>query len=440
MMQWVHCVLDWYGILNYACLLLMIRSAFPRKVSRGISCAGIVLSTVGYALCNGTLQFIGSTIGAPGAALYTIYLLLMVLCAWLYTHVCLKALDSQCVCSLLFFVSNVLLANAVAKVALADLPSTASVLSDLLAVVILCAFAYVYRLVTVPAKSNLSYSYWATISVTPVIMMVLTGLWAGEKQGNHFLATGIVLLTMDVLIYLLFMRLMKEMQTQVKLALDNQTLAFQIRQMDNVKVMLENTRAARHELRNNYFLIESMIREEKYNDALEYLHKVVEPSFARNETISTGNHFVDMLLSQKVDECRQRNVPTALNVLLPPKIAINQQMLCSLIFNLWDNAIEASEKVENPDIRFSMHEVKGYLAIEIRNKIEKSVLADNPKLHTSKRDNDNHGIGIKMIRQVVEYCDGDLQIFEENEHFVVSILLACKLRIRCHHRKGWQGG
>ncbi len=424
MTQWINCVCDWYGILNHACLLAMIRAAFPRKVSRDISCSGFAFSTAAYALSNGTLQFIGSAMGMPEAALYATYLLVMVLCAWLYAHACIKVLDSQCICSLLFFASNILLVNTVTKVALTDLAGTTSVLSDLLAVVILCAFAYVYRLVTVPAKSNLSYSYWVTISITPVIMMILTGLWAGQKQGSHFLATGIVLLTLDVLIYLLFMRLMKEMQTQVKLALDNQTLAFQIRQMDNVKVMLENTRAARHELRNNYFLIESMIREEKYNDALEYLHKVVEPSFARNETVSTGNHFVDMLLSQKVDECRQRNVPTALNVLLPPEIAINQQMLCSLIFNLWDNAIEASESVADPDIRFSMHEVKGYLAIEIRNKIEKSVLADNPKLRTSKRDSNNHGIGIKMIRQVVRYCNGDLQIFEENEHFVVSILLA----------------
>ena len=70
-----------------------------------------------------------------------------------------------------------------------------------------------------------------------------------------------------------------------------------------------------------------------------------------------------------------------------------------------------------------MNERKKYLFIEVRNKIEKSVLQSNPKLRTGKTDQKNHGIGMKMIRQAVEHCDGSIEISEKDGNFVVQLLL-----------------
>jgi sensor histidine kinase regulating citrate/malate metabolism len=99
-------------------------------------------------------------------------------------------------------------------------------------------------------------------------------------------------------------------------------------------------------------------------------------------------------------------------------------MLCSLLFNLWDNALEASAKVAQPDIRFSMREDGGYLKISIRNRVEGSVLQQNPNLRTTKQDARSHGIGMSMIRSVVSQYNGHMKLTEEEGYFVVTMMLA----------------
>lgn len=425
MTQWLSLVLDWHGIVNDASLVMMAACVFPWKKDPFRVLLWAIGMISAYAVCNGTVGFLNANhaiLALPLAVLYGLYLLWMVLSVCLFVQKCLHVGARQWAVTLLFFLSDVLMVEALMTATLSRWIGNSTCIS-MITMLCLGLLALLYRQVTVMDDHTLSDWYWCMVSLAPILLIILTSLWAGEAQGEHFLEGCLVLVVLDITVYLLFMWVQKEMHAQMELKLDNQALAFQMHQMDNIQTVLENTRTARHEMKNNYFLIESLIQEEKYTEALQFMHEAVEPLFAREEMVSTGNRFVDMLLSQKVAECRQRGIPVALNVLLSPQLQIDQKMLCSLLFNLWDNAIEASAAVKEPEIRFSMHEVKGYLAIEIRNKINGSVLQTNPTLRTSKKDKKNHGIGIEMIRQVVRHSEGDLQIFEENEHFVVSILL-----------------
>ncbi|MCD7734483.1 MAG: GHKL domain-containing protein [Clostridiales bacterium] len=122
-------------------------------------------------------------------------------------------------------------------------------------------------------------------------------------------------------------------------------------------------------------------------------------------------------------EAEQKGIPFLLDVKLPETLAVDQRLLCSLLCNLLDNALEASERTQRPDISFSMRLSKGYLSIQCKNRIDGSVLQSNPTLRTSKPDSFSHGIGLRLIRQAVDRCDGDLRIREEGGYFSVRILL-----------------
>ena len=60
--------------------------------------------------------------------------------------------------------------------------------------------------------------------------------------------------------------------------------------------------------------------------------------------------------------------------------------------------------------------------IIISNKISKSVLQANPKLITTNVDKTRHGYGIKSVKKLVEKYNGDIDIVEENNYFIVHIL------------------
>ena len=95
-----------------------------------------------------------------------------------------------------------------------------------------------------------------------------------------------------------------------------------------------------------------------------------------------------------------------------------------ILSNLLDNAIESSLKQEpvNRFIDIQMFKRMGMNNIIIRNYIGTSVLRNNPQLNTTNKDDTGHGYGIKSIKKLVEKYNGDINITEENNYFVVHIM------------------
>jgi sensor histidine kinase regulating citrate/malate metabolism len=64
-----------------------------------------------------------------------------------------------------------------------------------------------------------------------------------------------------------------------------------------------------------------------------------------------------------------------------------------------------------------------YYIISCKNKIDSSILADNPDLITSKTDKAKHGKGLLIIKDVVNKYNGNFSFQENNGWFIVNIFL-----------------
>ncbi|MCC8065319.1 MAG: GHKL domain-containing protein [Clostridiales bacterium] len=413
-------------------------SIFPLKYSRRRT----VLIAAGIAIVfflSNTLVIAANIIddSVSTALRLNLYILLILLSGFFFALICLKGYWQQFFVTVLFFKDCVLFVSFLYKsmeenwAALLGNSAFAQFVSRLVGTVMILLSALLCKYMTHPIRTSISNLYWCISALVPVLLLLLWEqpgsyvLRGGSNSGNFALdaAYNAILLAISFSAYALFVQLAREMEKQMELQLTNQSLAFQVRQMDNAQVMLEQTKIARHELKNNYFYLESLLQQGKYEEMQQFLEQVIWPQFERQELVSTGNEFVDMLLSQKVMEARQQDIPIVLDVRLPKELSIPSQLLCSLLFNLLDNAIEASQHTQSPDIFCTMREQKGYLYLEVRNKIDHSVLKENPGFHTTKSDQDSHGIGMRMIRQVVKRCDGSLEIQEKSGYFVVQTLL-----------------
>ena len=422
MQQYLNSVISWFGNMQFLAVMLMLWSAFPLRTGRARAILTAALCLAGFALTNGVFNMMAETRNAFGLYAFIAFVALNFIFNWLFGRLALKVDWRQLTSSLLYDLSFLELLLLI-TMTIAEMLRLPTIVGQLAAIVPLLAVAWWIHTSTHPFTIHLPDRLWVIVCVTPVLMNVLITLWQGQSQGNFFLMTGIVLLAMDLCTYYFFDCLVREMTAQIALELDNQVLLFHLRQMDDVQALLDSAHTLRHELKAHFFLIDSLIQKGQNEEALEYIHKTIEPAFQKEEIISTGNAFVDMVLSQKVAEARRQGIPTALNVILPPSLEIQQQALCSLLFNLWDNAIEASGRCTNPDIRFEMGLKKGYLSLVMRNRIDASVLEHNPELHTSKKDPQRHGVGLRVIRKIVENAGGDLKIYEENGYFVTDILM-----------------
>ena len=422
-MEFLKCVLDWYGNSQFLMVVLMLSAVFPlrRSIPHTVLAGGFL--TVCFSLCNGLGGWMMLQGRLPAMVNFQLFLLFVFLWALLFGYTALDIAASQLISTLLFFINSVYLCYRLGGGGFPSADGGRSV-QNLMTILLLLLLVPVLRRMIHPIKIKMSTMYWVLADLTLAIMIVLSSSHA-ELPEQDDLGMVLILLTMNFTLYFLLVRVADETEKQMELALSNQSLMLQVRQMENIKPMLERTRQMRHELKNNYFLIESMLLEKRYEEAQKFLHEKIGPRLEEKELVATGNHFIDLLLSQKVNEARLKGIPVELDVLLPDQISINQEMLCGLLFNLWDNAIEASSDITDPGIYFSMNKVKGY--IEIGNKIVCSVLANNPDLGTTKRDAENHGVGMGIIRQIVQRYDGNLTILERDNWFAVSAILADRM-------------
>lgn len=185
----------------------------------------------------------------------------------------------------------------------------------------------------------------------------------------------------------------------------------------------EQLRRERHELKNRYFYIQTLLREHQYSKLDAYLEKVTGEVLVSSSAIETGNALLDYLLNSKIDEAQSHGIKTYAEVTLPSKMPVENDALFTILANLLDNAIEASMEESEPDLQITIKCVQSYLVCKVSNQVSRDVLVENPELHTTKGNAPEHGFGIKIIRSTIAQCNGMFDVSVENGYFVAKVML-----------------
>lgn len=95
----------------------------------------------------------------------------------------------------------------------------------------------------------------------------------------------------------------------------------------------------------------------------------------------------------------------------------------ALLSNMLDNAIEACQNQTVKELQVKISAKRGYEIILVKNKIEASVLQQNPELRTTKEEKELHGYGVTRIKTVIEKYKGLCDFYEEEGWFCVSAFI-----------------
>lgn len=406
--------------------LALLVTTFPRKNAKCKTYVALALTWLLFVVSKALVDVNFDMRGMDSTIRFYMYVVMLFSCSLAFSFWSIQGNRWQLAVMIFVFVNNCVMLTSVGRFVSRYIFNGAVAWGSVIMIFLLVVVAFLYHRITEPIRVKISGIYWLIMFLTLICIMTIWQMaytFYGQSNNGAFFALQLLFVFLDYAVYFLFMQFAKEMRVQLEMELANQSMALQIRQMDNMEKIYLNTRKERHELKNNYLLIKLLLEQEKYEEIAAQIAEVILPKLSADEVVSTGNKFVNLLLTQKMLEAKAQGIPIVLDVLLSEQISIHQQMLCSLLCNLLDNAIEASVKVAEPDVFVYMREFKGYISIEVRNKIEESVLKHNSRLKTWKKDAANHGIGMNVIRQVVDYCDGNMKIFEENGNFVVSLIL-----------------
>lgn len=276
--------------------------------------------------------------------------------------------------------------------------------------------------------NDFPWKYWMCMILTPTLIAITTNFYIQRpaRDSQNDVMTAIMffhLLLASMLSYYLSYIITTTNDTLFESRIMNQKLELQLNHMERSNGMVEQIRRDKHEMKNVYFYIQSLLKSGQTEELEEFVDDKLVHRFDAYEEFHTGNEILDFLLTQKVSEAREEQIHVMTNVLLPSSLSIEENDLCGLLLNLLDNAIDASKKEKDGDIHISIHQVKNYLEIEVKNKCSSDILKNNPLLHTTKSDSRNHGLGLRIIDSIVKKYNGIKNIQMESSYFIVDIML-----------------
>lgn len=288
-------------------------------------------------------------------------------------------------------------------------------------------FIIVYIVIYVCKSKEIKLNplYWKLLTIVVIVfyfgynvtLQVYLGMELNAKLA--FITTlsfGLSVMGIAVIVYYISRLEREKQETQFSL----QKLEMEQSNYKQLNEVSKEIKIMRHDLKHDYLLIESYLEENKYSKISEMIHSRVEELQEVPHTINSENRLINTIINYKKMIARSKNIKINYKVNVSEIEYMKDYHLNELLSNLIDNAIENCS-VSNPKIDIFIEE-DVCLYIEVINRIDNSVLNNNPNLHTSKIG-DNHGHGIKSIQRIVNEYGGSIKFFEKGLEFHVSIII-----------------
>lgn len=169
----------------------------------------------------------------------------------------------------------------------------------------------------------------------------------------------------------------------------------------------------------------------KYHDLKQAINKGAVTEEFLDETgsdlcFATGNRALDIILTEKSLICKKEGIKficfadgSCLNGLKPYHIY-------SLFGNALDNSIESLRKIDEPqkrEVTVNVGRNNDMCVISIENIYSGTVNIKNGEIQTSKSDSENHGYGIKSIKDVVANYGGVVNIATDGGVFKLTVVM-----------------
>lgn len=300
---------------------------------------------------------------------------------------------------------------------------------------VLCtaAFIPVYLFLRrIPKNSpNKFYSFFAeTMSGFFIVAVVVTGAFRGSAMNtskeNMIVAVVVALLFYgaSIIVTSFFSKLCIGLDQEQKMHLLETNFKYLNEQID---IRKENERALRnfrHDIMNYLINIRSLIATNQTNSALKLLEETVgKAELPSPKLITTGNVFADAVISSKSSICMRKKIRFEFKSVSLKKYRIEAADISSLLSNLLDNAIEATEKASEPQVWLNIFEHNAYIVIQVENSILEDVKSNDLQLKSTKVNSALHGCGTEIIREIAGKYNGNTIWKSDNKCFTATVLI-----------------
>ncbi|OPY55852.1 MAG: Sensor protein CitS [Pelotomaculum sp. PtaU1.Bin035] len=196
--------------------------------------------------------------------------------------------------------------------------------------------------------------------------------------------------------------------------------------------MMNKISKQRHDFNNHLQMVYGLIELDQYKKAKEYLSTIFSDISVYNEALKSENIELVALLHSKIGQAESKNIEIELYINGNIKhLPLNTMELSSIIGNLTDNALDATER--NPSdkrkITLNIEQSGSYLLVSISNYTDQ-VKPEMMDLLFEKgfSTKNSSGLGLYIVRKIAEKYNGRLEVNFNTGIITFSLIIPCSLR------------
>lgn len=212
----------------------------------------------------------------------------------------------------------------------------------------------------------------------------------------------------------------RKIKSQSELALQRQMWSLHKTQYEMSRESIEIINRKCHDLKHQVAALKHIQNPERRGEVIDSLQSAV---MIYDAALETGNEILDTVLTEKSLICTRHEI--ALSCIADGKrlAFLDPVDLYTLVGNALDNAIEAVLPLPPAErlIRLRVQEKAGLVFLRIENPYSGVLELRDGLPITRKEDRQNHGFGLKSIRDVAEKYRGFLNLETEGSLFVLRL-------------------
>ena len=233
----------------------------------------------------------------------------------------------------------------------------------------------------------------------------------------------LALLTFLLLFYFMFYLMASEMNQNTRLLRENELLQLQSAQYRNLQRSIDETRIARHDLRQHLTVLSGYAANKDLDAISDYLasfrkHMMPEwlPAYCENQAVNA-------ILGYYAQIAEKAGTALEIQAQMEKKIPVPEPEFCVLLGNLLENAVDACrENKESGAIKVHIRQTgTSLIAITVDNPCRKPPVLEGKRFLSTKHS--GPGIGTQSIRLIAERHHGDARFEWKNGMFYASVIL-----------------
>ena len=184
------------------------------------------------------------------------------------------------------------------------------------------------------------------------------------------------------------------------------TVQIQEEQYDYQKKTNMDIRRFKHDISNHMGILAMYLTKREYDKAEAYAKQIIEVADTFSKNIKTGDENLDVVLNHFAYACEKKSIPMQVRGQVGNQLKLNMIDLTTLVGNIMQNAIEASENAVEPNIAVCLSGNDNEVFVTVRNRVDSNKKPVEGFI-TTKKDTINHGFGIINIKDIVTKYGGE---------------------------------